>query len=639
VVPPRVRLMRGGRVEDNDQVQTDLALISSLPHHDLGAGLIAQVQLELGQEQGIQRLNADWSGEWYGWTELIGAVSELEMERTKCVAECEAAAVGCARQAAELSELTGVLDDNFLEQATALVQAKLRQFYILSDRNQAIPGRTDAQRCRELEAGHGLCRRRGDVWGRNDCCADSLLQLLIEHGVLARTIDAVQRNEACLANRNALCNGPAALRPRSYDGVEVWDAYLEVDRHAEAIVRFFLHRFKDEASDVPAAGFDIIVYTRFDTDDGRRPPVRVRVCATPGSNGEPLRLCMYNTSGGGIIGYHYDPMWRDSLVDGCLSSKREPPVIEGIDTASGQEAEATRIRRWVEQGDFEAAEELMDDPSLLEAKRQSLDSAEYAGASAAGTQDRSSAQRRRVGASLFLDRQLRRGFTDRGDLDFELPRAVGGAAQSAAECGVVNVSGRRGSMEVDSEDELVRALGAVVLSDGEVGDVDVPARVRRVVRRSASDVSRGDVDEVLAARMARSMPRAEGILQASVSVGTALVRPDGTSALGGDGAGASAEAVLECGGMSRCDAASIASSVSRAVEPLRRDSPRVVSVSIGEYGPALGLRRSARIDARTRAASVGPCVRVPAVVPSPPAGRSRGRGRGMGKGVEKRGRG
>ena len=201
------------------------------------------------------------------------------------------------------------------------------------------------------------------------------------------------------------------------------------------------------------------------------------------------------------------------------------------------------------------------------------------------------------------------------------------------------MSGRRGRMEVDSEDELLRALGAVVLSDGGVGDVEVPARVRRVVRRSASDVSRGDVDEVLAARMARSMPRVEGTLQASASVDTALVRPDGTSALGGDGAVASAEAVVDRVGMSRCDFASIASSSSRAVESLRRDSPRVVSESIGEYGPDLGRRRSARIDARTRAASVSPGVRMPAVIPSTPAGRRRGTGRGMGKGAEKRGRG
>ena len=141
---------------------------------------------------------------------------------------------------AEHSELVGNVEDNFLEQARALVQAKLRQFYVLCDRNQPIPGRSDAERCRELERHHGVIRRKGCVWGRNDCCADSLLQLLIEHGVLPKTIDAGQRDKVCLENRRALWGGPAALRPRSYDGVETWDAYLEVDRHADATIRFFL---------------------------------------------------------------------------------------------------------------------------------------------------------------------------------------------------------------------------------------------------------------------------------------------------------------------------------------------------------------------------------------------------------------
>ena len=92
----------------------------------------------------------------------------------------------------------------------------------------------------------------------------------------------------------------------------------------------------------------------------------------------------------------------------------------------------------------------------------------------AGALDERPPQSRRIGGQLDRRRVLRRELTDRGDHDS---------------------FGRR--REDDSDEELPRALGGMVLSDGEVGDANVPARVRRVLRRSASDVSRGDVDEVL----------------------------------------------------------------------------------------------------------------------------------------------
>ena len=200
--------------------------------------MVAELQREFGGDQALQRLNADWSGEWNGWTELFGAVAELETARVNCVEECEVAAAERPEDASELSELRIILEENFLVEAAALVQAKLRLFHVLSDRNQPIPGRTDAERCRELEVEEGLYRRHGEVWGRNDCCADSLLQLLIEHRVLARRRAPWERDDACLANRNALCSGPDALRPRLFNGTAARNAYLEVERHAGATIVF-----------------------------------------------------------------------------------------------------------------------------------------------------------------------------------------------------------------------------------------------------------------------------------------------------------------------------------------------------------------------------------------------------------------
>ena len=186
-------------------------LVAWIPQHDIGQGMIAQVERERGAADGGERLNAEWSVDWHGWTELIGQIAELTTERVQRLAVCDAADAQA-------------IENDFMEEATAFVQAKLRQFYVLSDQNSPIPGRTDAERCGELRVQHGLVKQHGEVWGRNDCCADSLLQLLIEHGVLARTIDAGGRNVACQANRNALCAAPDALKPKAIDGTPPWRA-------------------------------------------------------------------------------------------------------------------------------------------------------------------------------------------------------------------------------------------------------------------------------------------------------------------------------------------------------------------------------------------------------------------------------
>ena len=189
-------------------------------------------------------------------------------------------------------------------------------------------------------------------------------------------------------------------------------------------------------------------------------------------------------------------------------------------------------------------------------------------------------------------RVLRRELTDRGDRDS---------------------FGRRD--EDDSDAELPRALGGMVLSDGEVGDANVPARVRRVLRRSASDVSRGDVDEVLAARMGRSMLGVEGVAQRMALAGV-VADEDGDA-----------------------EPASIAVTTAPAVEPSRGGSARVSGEPVVQDGRDTGRRRSARIEARSQAAVTGQGNVREVAASSTRAGRGGSIGGSSAKGSGKRGRG
>ena len=67
----------------------------------------------------------------------------------------------------------------------------VRRFLFLAEsaENVRVAFPTDMQRKAELEA-QGWELRTGFVWGRGDCLADSLLQLLIVHGILPEELNA-----------------------------------------------------------------------------------------------------------------------------------------------------------------------------------------------------------------------------------------------------------------------------------------------------------------------------------------------------------------------------------------------------------------------------------------------------------------
>ena len=179
--------------------------------HDMGVGVIVSLQRELG-DRAEQTVNESWSQEWYGWTELAGQISEVQGLEDETVA-LELAGLFCAE--------------------------KVRTFLLLVAQNADVPMRTDEERLAELRR-DGFERRVGRVWGRNDCMADSLLQLLMAHGVLATDITDVERDAACEANRRELVHSDLPnRRPRDLRGRDDPRAFLEHDRHAQATVDFF----------------------------------------------------------------------------------------------------------------------------------------------------------------------------------------------------------------------------------------------------------------------------------------------------------------------------------------------------------------------------------------------------------------
>ena len=222
---------------------------------------------------------------------------------------------------------------------------------------------------------------------------------------------------------------------------------------------------------------------------------------------------------------------------------------------------------------------------------------EAPGDGATGQQGAGRSTCRRVGQQLDRDRPLRRhGALVAGDEGL-LPAAPG-------------------AMMRDDADDLPAAFGHLVLSDVEEdGAVDVSARVRRVLRRAGSDVLLGHAEADLAARMSRvGMP---GVEAPSPEPPLGLDRVEGI----GDGSVEGATAVAEHDARDR-------------QSEVVGGAPEVPS----GYGPEVGRRRSARIEARSRfaAASQGiGRVRGESTV----RGKGKGKGRGEGEGEGKAGGG
>ena len=170
-------------------------------------------------------------------------------------------------------------------------------------------GTTDEEKLHELEQ-QGWARRDGEAWGSNDCLADSLLQLLFENMVvLLPSVSDEElrkvRRDACRENR-LLLRASDGLHPCDTSGRPDPGAYLQHDRHAHATVQFFLNRFGLGES-LPRAGICLVVHSRMDSD--QIPPATRTICeGVSDLPGPPLRLHLFNWTGRGWSGFHYDPL-------------------------------------------------------------------------------------------------------------------------------------------------------------------------------------------------------------------------------------------------------------------------------------------------------------------------------------------
>ena len=80
---------------------------------------------------------------------------------------------------------------------------------------------------------------------------------------------------------------------------------------------FFLARFeKNLVRPLPDAGIHLTVYLRFDSVV--IPAATCKICEKVGSaggEGEALELALFNATGDGFSGYHYDPMFVAGMCD------------------------------------------------------------------------------------------------------------------------------------------------------------------------------------------------------------------------------------------------------------------------------------------------------------------------------------
>jgi len=187
-----------------------------------------------------------------------------------------------------------------------------------------------------------LCRagwqwHEAATWGESDCLADSLLQLLGLHELIA--LPSSERRPACVAARQHLLQSPDLL-PRDPYGRPQWDAYLQHHRHAEALVLFFLQRFPAGPVQLSRAGISLVVHARYDT--ATVPSERLGICASGDrASGPALEMHMFNWTGAGLQGYHYDVLFRPR------ARAEAAPVVVDVDAVEEGPARAapSRLKR------------------------------------------------------------------------------------------------------------------------------------------------------------------------------------------------------------------------------------------------------------------------------------------------------
>ena len=240
----------------------------------------------------------DFAFEWHGWVELV-----LNARR--------------------------MLEGGDMEALGPFVLNTIESFRRISrDNTGEVVVPSNDERLAQLKR-LGYEHRIGKVWGANNCLADSLLQLLVWHGIVDERVNVspeVDRRDACAACRTHLCELPEDrnLFPRNADDTRNDEAYLEKDRHAEAVVRFLCDHFRGMdmlRQELPAAGIRLEVRTRFDAIEAARIAEAIesttRICSSAsGADGQPLRFVLFCHAGERLRssdGYHFDPLMMETV--------------------------------------------------------------------------------------------------------------------------------------------------------------------------------------------------------------------------------------------------------------------------------------------------------------------------------------
>ena len=270
---------------------------ASLPP-EIVEGLLSACELQYGA-RAREILSESWSRDLELWDEFVVEMRGLGVLQVHSDA--------CER-------------DDVMECMRACLRAHVRYAAICT---KAVVAPSDTDTLAELrllgyESGHG------EVWDDSQCLADSLLQLLRREGVLAGNISERERKEACAENRRRLiAHEDPAVRPRNRCAATGTDkgedprAYLQHDVHAEPTILFFLEWFAPKGKvlcELPRGGVRLTVFSRFDSAIGGRSVVQV--CGRDGPQGLDgvLRLNLYNLTGSGISGFHYDPLFVSAGV-------------------------------------------------------------------------------------------------------------------------------------------------------------------------------------------------------------------------------------------------------------------------------------------------------------------------------------
>jgi hypothetical protein len=204
------------------------------------------------------------------------------------------------------------------EWVSEAIHSRLCRHRILAEVHFQIPAPTDVEALRGLENA-GWEKKRGLVYGKNQCLTDSLLQLLSFHGFLHRSLFDGDKQElrapACHAFRDHLnSDGLDQLRPRRAVSGE-WDAdgFLEHDRHAPECVSFLMQWFKSNhpllvTGSLPKHGIMLRVHSKTDSITGL--PAYLCLCGDA-SLADPIEpeFHLYNFTGQDMSGIHYDPLF------------------------------------------------------------------------------------------------------------------------------------------------------------------------------------------------------------------------------------------------------------------------------------------------------------------------------------------